>query len=382
MLDTVLFFIDETALPADFQLLGLTLQDRLMLAAKRAGFKKFILLSRGQKLQDVPEAFLALSPKMLFSLQAWKDLKQFEPVPESIHFSPVPEAAAVVRTAHKNIVLEAAGAASSCAEFLQKVSSKLRSEPLYLGERAAVPVNFPDQVSAARRWLLQSLVKDTEGFMSKHFERKISLFVTRFLVMTPITPNAMTILSSGIGAFGALFFISPEKWYHVAGALLFWLHSILDGCDGEIARLKFLESRWGGLLDFWGDNVVHCAVFSCIAVGLYRFSGAEYAALLGVLAVTGTLVSAGLVYWQTLRPKKEGGPLFTSVAASNSVKTVGAAERIADFLARRDFIYLVIVLAAVGRIEWFLWMSAAGSPLYALALIGFHARAAFQTARA
>ena len=28
----------------------------------------------------------------------------------------------------------------------------------------------------------------------------------------------------------------------------------LDGCDGELARLKFKESRWGGLLDFWGDN--------------------------------------------------------------------------------------------------------------------------------
>src|SRR2546426_3192414 len=36
-------------------------------------------------------------------------------------------------------------------------------------------------------------------------------------------------------------------------------HSILDGCDGELARLKFQHSRWGAVLDFWCDNVVHVA---------------------------------------------------------------------------------------------------------------------------
>jgi hypothetical protein len=111
------------------------------------------------------------------------------------------------------------------------------------------------------------LVKDSEGFMSRHLERKISLAVTRKLVETRITPNAMTLVSLGIGLVGASFFVLPPGPGHVVGSLLFWLHSVLDGCDGELARLKFAESRWGGLLDFWGDNVVHSAVFSAIAAG-------------------------------------------------------------------------------------------------------------------
>ena len=51
------------------------------------------------------------------------------------------------------------------------------------------------------------------------------------------------------------------------GALLFLAHSILDGCDGELARLKFQQSRWGGVLDFWGDNVVHTVIFGCMGIG-------------------------------------------------------------------------------------------------------------------
>ena len=55
--------------------------------------------------------------------------------------------------------------------------------------------------------------------------------------------------------------------YRSSGSLLFLTHSILDGCDGELARLKFQESPAGARLDFWGDNLVHVAVFGCMAVG-------------------------------------------------------------------------------------------------------------------
>ena len=106
--------------------------------------------------------------------------------------------------------------------------------------------------------------------MSRHVERRVSLAVTRRLVETSVTPNAMTLISVAIGLLGALGFLSPAPAFQLAGALLFLTHSILDGCDGELARLKFLESRWGAALDFWGDNVVHVAVFAALAVGVER----------------------------------------------------------------------------------------------------------------
>ena len=91
---------------------------------------------------------------------------------------------------------------------------------------------------------------------------------------------------------------------------------------------------------------------------------------MAALSVGGTLFSAGFVYWTTMRRKPSEGPLFASVVDSTLVKPgeLAAAERIADQLARRDFIYLVVALAVLGKVRWFLWMGAVGAPIYFLAL--------------
>ena len=230
--------------------------------------------------------------------------------------------------------------------------------------RLGVAVTTPSDRKRAERWLLDGLVKDTEGFMSRHFERKVSLAVSRVLAATPVTPNQMTLFSVAIGLGGALFFLSSGPAFQTAGALLFLLHSILDGCDGELARLKFQESRFGGVLDFWGDNVVHAAVFSCMALGWSRpADGAVGPLVLGALAVGGTLASATWVYAKTMRKPKEG-PLFTGVTTPDS-----AAARAADALSRRDFIYLVLALSLFGKADWFLALTAVGAPIYFLVLL-------------
>jgi len=217
----------------------------------------------------------------------------------------------------------------------------------------------------AERHLLRGLIKDTEAFMSRHFERPMSLAITRRLVSRAITPNAMTAVSVGIGLLGAPFFLSSYWGYQLVGALLFLAHSILDGCDGELARLRFQESRWGGILDFWGDNVVHVAVFACMGVGWSLSVGEAWPLWLGALAILGAICSAGFVYWHTMRSQKSTGPLFTSVVRS----TTSRLSHLMDSLGRRDFIYLVVILSAFGKASWFLALTAIGSPIYFIILV-------------
>jgi phosphatidylglycerophosphate synthase len=219
-------------------------------------------------------------------------------------------------------------------------------------------------VPAAKRWLLNGLIKDTEGLISRHVNRRISLAVSRGLAGTRVTPNAMTGVSVAIGLAGAMLFLSPSKAFGVVGASLFLLHSILDGCDGELARLKFLESRLGGVLDYWGDNIVHAAVFLCLGIGWSRSANALWPLGLGATAAATALLSAALVYHRTMRKPREG-PLFTSVSRVSG----GRLSRVADALARRDFIYLVLLLAIVGRLHWFLILSAIGSPIFLIVLL-------------
>jgi phosphatidylglycerophosphate synthase len=227
-----------------------------------------------------------------------------------------------------------------------------------------IELESPSDFPAAERLLLQSLIKDTEGFFSRHINRRISLAVTRRLARTRMTPNAMTAVSVGVGLIGAGFLASGDASFQFVGALLFLLHSILDGCDGELARLKFQESRLGGILDFWGDNVVHCAVFACLAAGWTRNTGDPRPLVLGATAIAGTLLSAGFVARHAFGSPADG-PQFTSVTRRPETRL----SRFADLLARRDFIYLVVLLAAFGKARWFLLLAGVGAPFFFLALL-------------
>jgi phosphatidylglycerophosphate synthase len=216
---------------------------------------------------------------------------------------------------------------------------------------------------------MESFAKDTDGFMARHFDRKISGAISRLLIKTPITPNQITLGVTALGVLAGVLFSKPDYGPKVGGAFLFLLTSILDGCDGEVARAKQMTSKLGAWLDLWGDNVVHIAVFFGLGVGLYQDTYEEMYLTLGTWAAIGTFVSAGIASYQTYKKSKSAD--FTSVVGdASSVQGVWQARlvRWSDALARRDFIYAVVGLALIGHLEWFLWACAVGVNLYALVL--------------
>jgi phosphatidylglycerophosphate synthase len=274
-------------------------------------------------------------------------------------------AVAVIESDDPNRILSVVSRCHSAPELFTALRQAFTTECRAFGEEGRFTLITAQDGSAAATWLLRGLVKATEGFMSRHVERRISLAITRRLASTRMTPNAMSLVSIGLGLAGAPFFLSSRPVSQLTGALLFLSHSILDGCDGELARLKFLESRRGGLLDFWGDNIVHVAVFMCIAIGWSLASQALAPLLVGGVAVAGTLLSAGFVYRHTMQEQATDVPLFTSVTRMRA----SWLSRMADALARRDFIYVVVLLSALGKATWFLILVAGGSPTFFLALL-------------
>lgn len=363
----------------DTVILGLPLLRRIVLVASRAGYQDILVvdnglfecgtLLEGTKAVLLPPARLAgyqPSPRILVLtvhlLPHPSLLTHLAKMPLHAEAICVPTAGiAAVETATPNTVLSMIERANDDLSLFSELEHAYRRVSASTDDGRWVRVANRADLPDAERWLLQGLVKDTEGFMSRHVERKISLAVTRRLVDTDMTPNQMTAVSVAIGVVGALFFLSSAPAYQLIGALLFLLHSILDGCDGEIARLKYLESRFGGLLDFWGDNAVHSAVFVCIGLGWWMADGALLPLLMAGSATVGGLLSAGFVYRQTMRHKTSVGPLFTSITTSEVPSRI---SHLADALARRDFIYLVVILSAFGKAHWFLILSAIGAPIF------------------
>ena len=345
---------------------GLPLLQRIALAGKHAGFGRVVAhgLGAGAALQDIAADGLhhqavpgarcrfVLLPVNVVPQTDWLRALLSAPLEPDVLYADG-ATVAMIETAQPDLVLTAATGVQSIGEMPTVLRGRFDQAPWRADRHGRFALARPSDVARAETWLLRSLIKASEGFMSRHFERRVSLALTRRLVATRITPNAMTLLSVGIGLLGAPCFLSADPWVQFAGALLFLTHSILDGCDGELARLKFLESTSGALLDFWGDNLVHVAVFLSMAIGWSRDVSALWPLAVGTVAVGGTVAAATALGAHGLAHRaRETAPSW--------------ATRLTGALAHRDFIYLIVVLAAAGKAWWFIALAAVGTPLFAL----------------
>jgi phosphatidylglycerophosphate synthase len=348
--------------PPETMIAGLPLLRRIVLAAARAGFERILVHPRvcpepwllegtAAAVLDAlpvtgPMARLVLLPANVLPQARWLRLLREMPLdPETLAVDS--SVAAAMESAVGGELLRSAGEGAGAQDLIAALARRLPRIDQAGDPAGRFALVDPADAQAAEAWLLQSLIKDTEGFMSRHVERRVSLALTRRLVATRITPNVMTLVSLAVGLLGAPFFLSAEPLHQVVGGLLFLTHSILDGCDGELARLKFLESPIGARLDFWGDNLVHVAVFSCMAIGWSRTADAAWPLALGALAVAGTAAAALLV-------SRQSGAATASTA------------RLAEAVANRDFIYLVVLLACFGKAHWFLVPVTLGTPIFML----------------
>ncbi|MEO8190332.1 MAG: CDP-alcohol phosphatidyltransferase family protein [Acidobacteriota bacterium] len=378
----------DTGVRADTQVLGVALARRVAVAAERAEFSRILFAEapglatalagmRAERVGPSGAAPPPIGPARLVILRSgvlpatpWLRALLEETGAGEAGADVFPSASAAVfdvpRADEAVEALVRSGTALPGAVRLRAGSPVAWSDAA--GPAGLVELANAGQLPGVERRLLRGLIKDTEGFFSRHFNRRISLAITRRLARTPMTPNAMTAISVAVGLAGAGFFLSGEAPYQFIGSLLFLGHSILDGCDGELARLKFQESRLGGVLDFWGDNVVHCAVFACLAAGWGRDTSDARPLVAGALAVAGTLLSAGFVARFALGGAADR-PQFTSVTRRAQTRL----SRVADMLARRDFIYLVVLLSAFGKARWFLALAAIGAPLFFLTLLAIEA---------
>ena len=211
--------------------------------------------------------------------------------------------------------------------------------------------------------------KSQDGFVSRYLNRPISRGVTRLLLRFPTTPNAWTLFIFPIPIIASLILLQGTYWSFLWGLVLFQVFSVLDGCDGELARAKFLESERGRRLDDFCDILSN--ILLVIGLGFGLTSPTNLAGHAGWFYAAEGLVTAALIgvnefYLATRKPGEDEGkseslsgalyPRHREMVERSGMLFFG--EKFASWLiqlTKRDVAMLFFVfLAAIGHPAWIL----------------------------
>ncbi|MBA3453698.1 MAG: CDP-alcohol phosphatidyltransferase family protein [Deltaproteobacteria bacterium] len=120
----------------------------------------------------------------------------------------------------------------------------------------------------AARALLQSCRRSYDGLGDKYVIRSVSLPLSALWCRLGITPNQITIVNILVGiAACVLVPLGSYTGFAIAGGLMF-VQVVLDSCDGEVARLRFLSSKFGMWLDNVSDDVIDNVFLAMLALGV------------------------------------------------------------------------------------------------------------------
>lgn len=169
---------------------------------------------------------------------------------------------------------------------------------------------------------------------SERLPRICSIYITKILLHTSLTPNQITVFNTFL-AVGAIGFLWKMQWwsYLVYVASLF-LIAVLDCCDGEVARFKNLHTKSGLYLDISEATISRSLMFIALGSFFYFHYHNVLVLVLGLLASNSYLLLKVLHYTK-----------FRVVAPENQLETMtGMPPESYSFLKLGRYLVEIVVL--------------------------------------
>lgn len=196
-----------------------------------------------------------------------------------------------------------------------------------------------------------------------HTIRFFSIYITKIFLYTSITPNQMTSLSVLVFLSGISMFLNESMMLQLLGCFLIYFSVVLDGCDGELARLRGNKSGVGQIYtEPISHDIQYSLMFIPFSVGLFLQGLSAWILLVGYIATIGKLVQRFLITrFDAVRVQTHKGGKDEMISTFNP--NVSLSHKIYRFLNRNflssaSFVIPLFGFVILGRIDLFLYMFA------------------------
>lgn len=262
-------------------------------------------------------------------------------------------------------------------QFYSESKSLLKMVPEVVNARRAKYAEFtgkywmrlnedPNTAKNAEGLIFNYVGKTATGWISRNINSKFSLPTSRQLIKTPLTPNMISI---GINIIGSLCGIFYALGHPVIGSLFMHTATIMDRCDGEVARVKLMETKKGEWVDTISDQFTVLSFLLGVPIGYYLISGKPIALILGGINIS---IFLFFVIWSFyfLTRYTNSGSLVTYFKVDNLVETqktsfIRKIIKIVRPMGRRNVYSTAFIFIAIfGGYPWLLGLTTIAAILF------------------
>jgi phosphatidylglycerophosphate synthase len=236
----------------------------------------------------------------------------------------------------------------------------------------ALQVTNHDELAAAEVTIRRSIYKSTDAKLAR-LNRRMSVPISLLLMRTPITANQISVMLVALGLYSGWLFSLGHYWTGVFAGVLSLAGSILDGSDGEVARLKYQESALGCWIETCGDYSYYVATFIGLTAGAVRQTGWDLFYWFGTIALTGMVLSFALLIWLRSRITAGRPEKLHAIARvrfkAHPTRWSRVIWRISFVATRAAMPYGILALALVFALPGVVVLAAVGANVYWISLV-------------
>jgi len=239
--------------------------------------------------------------------------------------------------------------AGSLPDALSRLASLGRLSAIERGSRFCVRLwAHTNRADLERAYLTHTSGGATEGVFTRSI-RRWSVPLTRELLKWPITANQVTLAGLVLSAAAGWAFGQGSYLFGLVGAACYWVSMVLDCSDGEVARGRLSDSRFGAWFETVTDYLSYFFILAGIVWGDAKVEGFCKHVVAAIVAAAATVAIVGIVGYLRARVAAVNPGAFDDALAAE-LKSGTSVERLSAWgrqLIKRSFLAHLIVFQAL-----------------------------------